>query len=240
MSLTESIVEDAALTWFRELGYEVGHGPQMAPGEPAAERDSFGDVLLVGRLREALRQLNPAIHQFRTLATLRDTLLPKLLSGELSVTEMQDSRGGAENAEGEAMKELDDITGAIVDAAMKLHMELGPGLLESVYEVVLARALEKRGFRVERQKVIRFEYDGMSFEEGFRTDLLVEGRVVVELKSVEKLAPVHSKQVLTYLRLMNLPVGLLINFGAATLKEGLHRIVNNLQPSASPRLRVNP
>jgi iron complex transport system substrate-binding protein len=137
------------------------------------------------------------------------------------------------------MKELDDITGAIVDAALKIHMELGPGLLESVYEAVLARALEKRGFHVERQKVIRFEYDGMVFEEGFRTDLLVEGRVVVELKSVEKLAPVHSKQILTYLRLMNLPVGLLINFGAATLKEGLHRIVNNLPNSASPRLRVN-
>ena len=137
------------------------------------------------------------------------------------------------------MKELDDITGAIVDAAVKIHMELGPGLLESVYEVVLARALEKRGFHGERQKVIRFEYDGMVFEEGFRTDLLVEGRVVVELKSVEKLAPVHSKQVLTYLRLMNLPVGLLINFGAATLKEGLQRIVNNLPTSASPRLRVN-
>ncbi|MBK7956034.1 MAG: GxxExxY protein [Candidatus Accumulibacter sp.] len=116
---------------------------------------------------------------------------------------------------------------------------LGPGLLESVYEIVLARALEKRGFQVDRQKVIRFEYDGMVFEEGFRTDLLVEGRVIVELKSVEKLAPVHSKQVLTYLRLMNLPVGLLINFGASTLKEGLHRIVNSLPASASPRLRVN-
>jgi iron complex transport system substrate-binding protein len=137
------------------------------------------------------------------------------------------------------MKELDDITGAIVDAALKIHMELGPGLLESVYEAVLARALERRGFRVERQKIIRFEYDGMVFEEGFRTDLLVEGRVIVELKSVEKLAPVHSKQVLTYLRLMNLPVGLLINFGAAMFKEGLHRIVNNLPTSASPRLRVN-
>ena len=137
------------------------------------------------------------------------------------------------------MKELDDLTGAIVDAALKIHMELGLGLLESVYEVLLARALEKRGFRVELQKVIRFEYDGMVFEEGFRTNFLVEGRVVVELKSVEKLAPVHSKQVLTYLRLMNLPVGLLINFGAATLKEGLHRIVNNLPTSASPRLRVN-
>jgi GxxExxY protein len=137
------------------------------------------------------------------------------------------------------MKELDDITGAIVDAAMKIHRELGPGLLESVYEAVLARALERRGFHVERKKVIRFEYDGMIFEEGFRTDLLVEDRVIVELKSVEKLAPVHSKQLLTYLRLMNLPVGLLINFGGATLKEGLHRVVHNLQPSASPHLWVN-
>jgi type I restriction enzyme R subunit len=87
MSLTESIVEDAALTWFGELGYAVGHGPQMAPGEPAAERDSFGEVVLVGRLREALRQLNPSISQSRTRATLRDTLLPNLLSGELSVAE---------------------------------------------------------------------------------------------------------------------------------------------------------
>jgi type I restriction enzyme, R subunit len=85
MTLTESIVEDAALTWFGELGYAVGHGPQMAPGEPVAERDSFGDVVLLGRLREAVRRLNAAIHQSRTLATLRDTLLPKLLSGELSV-----------------------------------------------------------------------------------------------------------------------------------------------------------
>ena len=137
------------------------------------------------------------------------------------------------------MHELDDITGAIVDSAMKIHKELGPGLLESVYEVVLARTLEKRGFQVARQNPIRFEYDGMVFEEVFRTDLLIEGRVVVELKSVENLAAVHSKQLLTYLRLMNLPVGLLINFGAATLKEGLHRIVNKLPPSASPRLRVN-
>lgn len=137
------------------------------------------------------------------------------------------------------MKPLDDITGAIVDASLKIHRELGPGLLESVYEVVLARALEKRSFRVERQKVVRFEYDEMVFEEGFRTDLLVESRVIVELKSVEKLAPVHSKQLLTYLRLMHLPVGLLINFGAFTLKEGLHRIVNQLPPSAFPLLRVN-
>jgi hypothetical protein len=87
MSLTESIVEDAALTWFGELGYAVGHGPQMAPGEPAAERDSFGEVGLVGRLHEALRPFIPGISQSHTLAIRRDTLLPKLLSGELSVAE---------------------------------------------------------------------------------------------------------------------------------------------------------
>jgi iron complex transport system substrate-binding protein len=91
------------------------------------------------------------------------------------------------------MKELDDITGAIVDSEMKIHMELEPGLFESIYEAVLVWALERRGLRVERQKVILFEYYGMVFEEGFRTDLLVEGREVVELKSLEKLAPVHSK-----------------------------------------------
>lgn len=79
------------------------------------------------------------------------------------------------------MSELDDITGAIVDAAMQIHQKLGPGLLESVYEIVLARELERRGFRVERQKAVRFEYDGVVFEEGFRTDLLVENQVVVEL-----------------------------------------------------------
>ncbi|AFM11499.1 MAG TPA: GxxExxY protein [Turneriella sp.] len=135
--------------------------------------------------------------------------------------------------------ELDSITAAIVDSSMQIHKELGPGLLESVYEAVLGRALERRGLQVERQKLIRFEYDGMIFDEGFRLDLLVNGMVIVELKSVENLAPVHGKQLLTYLRLMKLPVGLLINFGAATLKSGLRRVVNNLDPAASPGLRVN-
>ena len=87
MTLNESIVEEAALEWFGELGYAVGHGPQLAPGEPAAERDGFGEVVLVGRLREAIRRLNRAIPPSRTLATLRDNLLPKLLSGELSMAE---------------------------------------------------------------------------------------------------------------------------------------------------------
>ena len=137
------------------------------------------------------------------------------------------------------MHELDDITGAIVDAAVRIHKELGPGLLESVYEVVMTRVLERRGFRVQRQKTICFEYDGLVFEDAFRVDLLVEDQVVVEIKSVERFAAVHGKQLFTYLRLMNLKVGLLINFGGATLKEGLHRVVNGLSPSASPRLRVN-
>jgi GxxExxY protein len=134
---------------------------------------------------------------------------------------------------------LDDITGEIVDAAYNLHRNLGPGLLESVYEAILARDLERRSFAVERQKSVSFEYDGMRFHEALRIDLLVDAQVIVEIKSVERAAPVHRKQLLTYLRLLRLPVGLLINFGAATLKEGVERVVNGLAPSASPRLRVN-
>jgi iron complex transport system substrate-binding protein len=137
------------------------------------------------------------------------------------------------------VREIDDITAAIVDASLKIHRDLGPGLLESVYEAVLAQALVKRGFEVERQMPIRFEYDGLVFEEAFRTDIMVDSQVIVELKSVERLAPVHGKQLLTYLKLTNKSVGLLINFGAATLKEGLHRVVNRLSPALSPRLRVN-
>lgn len=125
------------------------------------------------------------------------------------------------------MRDLNKVTGEIVDAAYRLHTRLGPGLLESVYEAVLANALERKGLSVERQKPISFEFDGIRFEEGFRADLLVNGRVLVELKSVEKLAPVHRKQVLTYLRLLNLEVGLLINFGAALFKDGVQRVINS-------------
>lgn len=135
--------------------------------------------------------------------------------------------------------QLDEITGIVIDESIRIHRELGPGLLESVYEVVLARALQRRGLQVERQKVVKFEYDGMVFDEGLKVDLLVEGCVVVELKSVERLAPVHSKQTLTYIRLMKLNVGLLINFGGETLKEGLKRIVNQLAREQSPALRIN-
>ena len=121
---------------------------------------------------------------------------------------------------------INDITGTIVDVALQIHKDLGPGLLESVYEAVLAKKLEGRGLRVERQKILRFEYDGLVFDEGFRMDLLVEDQVVVELKSVEQTAPVHKKQLLTYLKLAKRPAGLLINFGGATLKEGITRVIN--------------
>jgi iron complex transport system substrate-binding protein len=137
------------------------------------------------------------------------------------------------------MRELDDITGAIVEASLRIHRDLGPGLLESVYETVLARALVRKGLSVSRQHPIAFEWDGEIFEEGFRADLVVEGRVIVELKSVERIGRVHAKQLLTYLRLSGLKIGFRLNFGAETMKDGLQRMVNDLPASASPRLRVN-
>jgi iron complex transport system substrate-binding protein len=134
---------------------------------------------------------------------------------------------------------VEEVSATVVDAAFHLYKDLGPGLLESVYEAVLAKVLERRGLRVERQKSVAFDFDGMQFNECLRVDLLVESCLVVELKSVENLAPVHPKQLLTYLRLVKLPLGLLINFGAPTFKEGVKRIVNNHSDFASSRLRVN-
>lgn len=121
---------------------------------------------------------------------------------------------------------INDITGQVIDAAIKVHRLLGPGLLESVYEVVLTRELERRGLSVLRQHAVSFDFDGIRFDDVLRVDLLVESRVVVELKSIESISPVHSKQVLTYLRLLNLQIGLLLNFGAETLRQGIRRISN--------------
>lgn len=135
--------------------------------------------------------------------------------------------------------DVEEISAIVVDCAYKLHVEAGPGLLESVYEVVLARMLQDRGLEVKRQVPVPIELMGLKFDEGFRADLLVENRFLIELKSIERLLPVHSKQVLTYLRMLNLPLGLLINYGAATFKEGVHRIVNHHKDFASSRLRVN-
>ena len=119
----------------------------------------------------------------------------------------------------------------IVDAAYHIHVKLGPGLLESVYLRILKYELEKRGLPVEKEVGVSFAYDGLTFDEGFRADLIVGGKVIVEIKSVEHTHPVHKKQLLTYLKLTTLKLGLLINFGAATIKEGITRIVNGLEES---------
>jgi GxxExxY protein len=121
-----------------------------------------------------------------------------------------------------------EVARLIVDAAYKIHTILGPGLLESVYETVLAYELEKRGLEVRRQMPLPVVYEKIKFDEGFRADLMVHGKVVVELKSVEKVAPVHKKQLLTYLRLADKRLGLLINFGEALIKDGITRIANRL------------
>src|SRR5438105_8101579 len=119
-----------------------------------------------------------------------------------------------------------EIAKQILDAAFVIHTKLGSGVFESVYEVVLAHELRKRGLAVERQKAMSIVYDGIRFDETFRSDLVVNGKVVVELKSVEALSSVHAKQLLTQLRLSGLKLGLLINFGEAHLKNGIKRVVN--------------
>ncbi len=126
------------------------------------------------------------------------------------------------------MVEHNLLTGNIVNAAFLIHKQLGPGLLETVYETVLFNELKNRGLHVERQKPIPVSFKGQDFDEGFRADLVVEEKVIVELKSVEHIIPVHKKQLLTYLRLTGMRVGLLINFGEYLLKDGVSRIVNGL------------
>jgi len=125
---------------------------------------------------------------------------------------------------------INEITGMIVDAAFRVHTTLGPGLLETVYEAALAHELTKRGLRVARQVAIPVVYDGILFEVGFRADLVIEDLVIVELKSLEKMSRVHHKQILTYIRLADKRVGLLINFGADLIKDGIVRVVNGLEP----------
>jgi len=119
-----------------------------------------------------------------------------------------------------------EIARQILDAAFAVHSKLGPGLLESVYEVVLAYELKKKGVTEERQKPMPIMYDNIRFDEAFRSDLVVNGKVIFELKSVEALLPVHAKQLLTQLRLSGLKLGLLINFGEAHLKNGIKRVIN--------------
>jgi len=121
-----------------------------------------------------------------------------------------------------------EVATQIVDAAYPIHTSLGPGLLESVYEVVLAYELENRGLRVVRQQAVPIVYEGTRIEMGFRADLIVEDKVIVEIKSVEAIAPVHKKQLLTHLRLADKRLGLLINFNVVLIKEDIKRIANGM------------
>ena|SRR5690606_21054677 len=137
------------------------------------------------------------------------------------------------------MADIETLAAQAIDCGFRIHRDLGPGLLESVYEQVLAASLVRSGLKVERQKPISFVFEDMQFTDGFRIDLLVEDQLIIEVKSIEILSKMHGKQMLTYLRLMQQPVGLLMNFGGATFKEGIRRIVNNHTSFASSRLRVN-
>lgn len=121
-----------------------------------------------------------------------------------------------------------EIATQIVDSCYKVHTVLGPGLLESVYEAVLAYELEKRGLQLIRQQSLPVIYESVKLDEGFRADIIVEGKVIVELKSVETLAPVHKKQLLTYLRLSDKRLGLLVNFGSNLIKDGITRVANGI------------
>ena len=121
-----------------------------------------------------------------------------------------------------------EIAKVIVDTAYHIHVKLGPGLLESVYEAILVHELKKRGLSVEAQVGVPVEWDGLRLDIGFRADVIVAQKVIVELKSVEEVAPVHKKQLLTYLRLTNCRLGLLINFGAALIRDGITRVANGL------------
>jgi iron complex transport system substrate-binding protein len=137
------------------------------------------------------------------------------------------------------VRDIDQISGDVLDAAIRLHRELGPGLLESVYETVLAAQLARMGYQVDRQYPVDIEYDGLRFAAAFRIDILVDERLLIEIKSADRLHASHAKQLLTYLRLAKRPVGLLINFGGATLMEGFRRLVNDYRaPSAEAMMVV--
>ena len=125
------------------------------------------------------------------------------------------------------------ISKEVLDICFKVHKHFGPGLFESVYENILCYELEKAGLTFERQVEVPVEYDGQTFENGFRADVIVEDKVILELKSIEKLGDVHKKQVLTYLKLTGMKLGLLINFNESLMKHGIVRVVNNLEEHKS-------
>lgn len=125
------------------------------------------------------------------------------------------------------MSDVEELAARAIRCGFAIHQDLGPGLLESCYEILLAASLARTGLAVERQKMVDIEYNGISVREAFRADLLIERRLIVEVKAVDRLAPIHARQVLTYLKLLDLPLGLVMNFGGGTFREGLKRVANN-------------
>ena len=126
--------------------------------------------------------------------------------------------------------EIEELARRTIDCGFRIHKQLGPGMLENVYETIMAAALTKAGLKVERQRPIPIVFEGITIADACRADLVIEDALIVEVKSLERLAPVHAKQLLTYVRLMEQPLGLLMNFGSETFREGLKRVVNG--PSA--------
>jgi iron complex transport system substrate-binding protein len=137
------------------------------------------------------------------------------------------------------MRDIEDLAAVAVDCGFHIHKELGPGLLESAYEAILAAALMDRGLAVDRQRPVALNFRGLVLSAGFRADLIVENSLIIEIKSVQRNAPVHAKQLLTYLRLLEQPLGLLMNFGCETFREGVKRVVNGHGDFAPSRLCVN-
>lgn len=128
------------------------------------------------------------------------------------------------------MVAIDELSAAVIAEAIAIHKEIGPGLFETVYESILAGRLRKRGFKVDRQVQVKAVFDGEIYDPAFKIDLLVEDRLVLEIKTVENLSKTHAKQILTYLRLLKQPVGLLLNFSEETMKDGIRRVVNDYRP----------
>jgi GxxExxY protein len=131
------------------------------------------------------------------------------------------------------LKPINKLTREVIGLAMRVHSALGPGLFETVYEIVLVGKLVEAGYNVQRQVPVDINFEGTHFPNAFKVDILIEDRLIIEVKSIAALLPVHSKQLLTYLRLRNLQVGLLLNFGGATMAEGVARVVNNHKDSAN-------
>jgi len=125
---------------------------------------------------------------------------------------------------------IDELSAIVIEEAIAIHRELGPGLFESVYESVLVGRLRLRGFKVERQIQVKAVFDGETYDPAFKLDILVDDRLILEIKAVEQLSRAHAKQLLTYLRLLKQPVGLILNFSDATMKDGIRRIVNDYKP----------